>query len=220
MPLHLLPIPLLVITVSLLVRSKAQSNLRQEYVFKPLSTVLVILVALLSLSAPGVVPWFTLWITVGLAFSLGGDVALMLRSNRMFLIGLVLFLVTLIIYLLAFTIPNGFHSADLITGAVLLAFAAAVYLYLQPGLGKMKGPVILYILVICFLVNRALSTFFGSAFTPTQAWLLSAGACLFLLSDLVLAINRFRHPLKAEYLSLFAYYGGQLLIALSPSYFA
>jgi uncharacterized membrane protein YhhN len=92
--------------------------------------------------------------------------------------------------------------------------------YLLPGLGKMKGPVLFYILVICFMVNRAVSTFFGTAFTTTQAWLLTLGAMLFWLSDLVLAINRFRHPFEANRLGLFLYYGGQLLIALSPSYFA
>jgi uncharacterized membrane protein YhhN len=83
----------------------------------------------------------------------------------------------------------------------------------------MEGPVVLYILVICLMVNRAVSTFFGDAFTTTQAWLISLGAVLFWLSDLMLAINRFRKPLRKEPLGLFLYYGGQLLIALSPSYF-
>jgi uncharacterized membrane protein YhhN len=102
---------------------------------------------------------------------------------------------------------------------VLLAVAVAVYLYLRPGLGSMQGPVLLYIVIICTMVNRATSAFFGNAFTITQAWLMTVGAILFLLSDLVLAINRFRHPLEKHRLSLFLYYGGQLLIALSPSYF-
>ena len=60
---------------------------------------------------------------------------------------------------------------------------------------------------------------FGDAFTTTQAWLMSLGAILFWLSDLLLAINRFRLPVKAEPLGLFLYYGGQLLIAASPSFF-
>jgi uncharacterized membrane protein YhhN len=84
----------------------------------------------------------------------------------------------------------------------------------------MQGPVLLYILVICFMVNRAVSTFYGTYFTPTQAWLLCIGAILFWQSDLLLAINRFRRPFKSEPAGLFLYYGGQLLIALSASYFA
>jgi uncharacterized membrane protein YhhN len=203
----------------LLVRSKFAGDRRQEYVFKPLSTVLVIVVALLSLLVPSARPAFTLWVVVGLVLSLGGDVALMLRTERWFLIGLVSFLLAHVVYSIGFTLWNGFHMQDLITAAVLLALAVGVYLYLRPGLGSMQGPVLFYILVICFMVNRAASTFFGQAFTPTQAWLLTVGASLFWLSDLMLAANRFRRPFQAEPLGLFLYYGGQLLIALSPAYF-
>lgn len=215
----LILIPFLVVTVSLLVRARFRDDRKQEFLFKPLSTLGVIAVALLSFLVPGSQTTFTLGITLGLVLSLGGDVALMFRSNRAFRIGLVLFLLAHIVYSVVFTVPNGFHRQDLISGAVLLALAVPIYLYLRPGLGGLKGPVILYILVICFMVNRAVSAFWGEAFTQTQAWLMSTGAFLFWLSDLMLAINRFRHPFRAESLSLFLYYGGQLLIALSPSFF-
>jgi uncharacterized membrane protein YhhN len=69
------------------------------------------------------------------------------------------------------------------------------------------------------MVHRALSTSFGDAFTQTQAWLIGAGAVLFLVSDLILAINRFRRPFKQHRISLAFYYLGQLLLALSASYF-
>ena len=216
---QLIPIPFLIVTVPLLVRASLKGNQGQVYVLKPLSTLLVIAVALLSLLTPTAQPAFTLWIAFGLVLSLGGDVALMFESDRAFLIGLVLFLLAHVVYSIAFTVPNGFHTADIITGAVLLGVGVAIYLYLRPGLGSMKGPVILYTLIICFMVNRAISTFFGDAFTTTQAWLMSIGAVFFMLSDIVLAINRFRQPIKAHRLSLFAYYLGQLLIALSPAYF-
>jgi len=216
---HLIPIPFLLVSVPLLVTAALKGNQRLVYVFKPLSTLLVIAVALLSLLAPSAQPAFTWWVIAGLVLSLGGDVALMWESNRAFLIGLVLFLLAHVVYSIAFTVPNGFHPADLITGAVLLAVAAAIYLYLQPGLGRMQGPVILYTLIICFMVNRAISSFFGDAFTTTQAWLLSLGAIFFMLSDIVLAVNRFRRPMKRHRLSLYAYYLGQLLIALAPACF-
>jgi uncharacterized membrane protein YhhN len=216
---HLIPIPFLAVTVTLLVRAKFRSDQRGVFVFKPVSTLLVIAVALLSFLTPGMQPSFTLCITLGLVLSLGGDVALMFESSKAFVIGLVLFLLAHVVYSIAFTVPNGFHPQDLISAAVLLAVGVAVYLFLKPGLGSMKGPVILYIVVICVMVNRAVSTFFGDAFSTTQAWLMTLGATLFWLSDLLLAINRFRRPIKAEPLGLFLYYGGQLLIALSPSYF-
>ena len=129
-----------------------------------------------------------------------------------------LFLLAHVVYSIGFTVYNGFHPQDLISAAVLLVVAVAVFVYLRPGLGSMQGPVIFYILVICFMVNRAVSTFFGDTFSPSQAWLLTIGATLFWLSDLVLAVNRFRRPFELNRLGLYLYYGGQLLIALSPSY--
>jgi uncharacterized membrane protein YhhN len=216
---QLIPIPVLLITVPLLVWAALRENKKLVYVLKPVSTLLVILIALLSLFTPNASPAYTWGITLGLVLCLGGDVALMFESNRAFMIGLVLFLLGHVVYAVFFTIPNGFHTADLITGLFLLLFAAGVYLYLKPGLGSMKGPVIAYILIICLMVNRATSTFFGDAFSPTQRWLIFLGAVLFMLSDIVLAVNRFRQPLKYGRLSLLLYYGGQVLIALSPSYF-
>ena len=220
MAAQLIPIPFLLVTVVLLVRAEFEGKQKQIYVLKPISTLLVILVAALSFLTPGVQPSYTIWVLAGLWLSMGGDVALMSQSDRAFRIGLLLFLLAHIVYAIAFTVPNGFHPQDLITGAVLLGLSVAVFVYLRPELGKMKAPVLLYILVICFMVNRAISTFFGEAFSTTQAWMISLGAVLFMASDLVLATNRFRHPFRVHRLSLFLYYGGQLLIALSPSYFA
>jgi uncharacterized membrane protein YhhN len=217
--LQLVLIPVISLTVTLLVWDELRGDRKQVYLWKPLSTVLVIVVALLSLGQPSAVPAFTFWVTAGLVLSLGGDVALMLEAKRAFLVGLALFLLAQITYSVAFTLWNGFHPQDLVSAAVLLVLAVVIYLYLRPGLNGMQGPVIFYILAICFMVNRAISTFFGDTFTLTQAWLLSVGATLFWLSDLVLAVNRFRHPFRANRLGLFLYYGGQLLIALSPTYF-
>jgi uncharacterized membrane protein YhhN len=217
---QLVPIPFIVATVFLLIRAEFRSEQRQVYFFKPLSTLLVILVAALSFSTPDVKVGYTAGILVGLILSLGGDVALMFPSGKAFLAGLVLFLLAHVAYAVTFTLFNGFYAGDLITGGALLVTAIVVYLYLQPSLGKMKGPVIGYIAVISFMVNRATSAFFGTAFTPTQAWLMAAGAILFWISDLMLAVNRFRRPFEYHRLGLAFYYGGQLLIALSPAYFA
>ena len=216
---QLIPIPFLLVSVPLLVRAALRGSRDQVLLLKPLSTVLVIVVALLSLLLPASQMAFTLWIAFGLVLSLVGDVALIFESDRAFLVGLVFFLLAHIVYSIAFTVPNGFHPGDIATGGLLLVLAAAIVLYLRPGLGRMQGPVILYTLIICLMVNRAVSAFFGDAFSTTQAWLLSLGAIFFMLSDIVLAVNRFRHPIQMHRLSLFAYYLGQLLIALSPSYF-
>lgn len=218
-PLNVL-IPVLFLTVSLLVWARTTGHRRAEYVSKPTSTLLVIAIALLSLLQPEAHTAYTLAIALGLVLSLGGDVALMLRTNRWFLIGLILFLLAHVVYSIAFSVPNGFHPADLAVAAALAAVGAAIFAYLRPGLGRMTGPVVVYLAVILFMVSRAVSTLFGTFFSPTQAWMIAAGAVLFMLSDLLLAVNRFRRPFKAEAFGLFLYYGGQLLIALSTWHWA
>jgi len=215
----LFPLPVLLVTVFLLIRAEFREEQRSVYFLKPLSTLLVILVAALSLTTPKADAGYTAGILAGLILSLGGDVALMFPSAQAFLAGLALFLLAHVAYAVVFTLFNGFHAGDLVSGVVLLALAIVVYLYLRPGLGKMNGPVVGYIVIICLMVNRAISAFFGTAFTPTQAWLLAAGAALFWISDLMLAVNRFRRPFRYHRLSLAFYYGGQLFIALSPAYF-
>ena len=216
---HLVPIPLIALAVFLLIRAEFRSDRRQIYVLKPLSTLLVIAVAALSLPAPGARAGYTAGILAGLILSLGGDVALIFPSAKAFQAGLVLFLLAHVAYAVTFTLFNGFYPGDLISGGVLLGVAVVVYRYLAPNLGKMKGPVIAYIAIICLMVNRAISTFLGTTFTRTQAILVSAGAVLFWISDLILAVNRFGRPFKYHRISLAFYYGGQLLIALSPAFF-
>ena len=216
---HLVPIPFVAVTVFSLIRAEFRSDKRRIYFLKPLSTLLVILVAALSFSTPGVKVGYTTGVLVGLILSLGGDVALMFPSGRAFLAGLVLFLLAHVAYAVTFTLFNGFYPGDLASGGVLLALAVVVYRYLEPSLEKMKGPVIVYIAIMCLMVNRAISAFFSTTLTRTQAWLMSAGAFLFWISDLMLAVNRFRRPFKYHRLSLAFYYGGQLLIALSPAFF-
>ncbi len=215
-----IPVPLLAATVTLLVWSKLREDRQGELLWKPISSLLFVAIALLSLLTPTNRLWYTIWITAGLLLGLGGDLALMWREKRPFLIGLVLFLLGHIVYTVLWTVADGFHTQDWISGVVLLILAALVYVYLRPGLGSMQVPVLVYVLVICLMVNRAVSTFFGETFTWTQAWLLTVGACLFWLSDLLLATNRFRRPFRLEPLGLFLYYGGQALIALSASFFA
>ena len=216
--IHLGPILLLIVSVTWLIWAEYKGRKDWVYVAKPLSTVSVILVATLAFTRPGVDGAYTAWILAGLALSLVGDVALMFPSQRAFLIGLVAFLLAHVVYTIVFTVYSGFQPADLITGVILLAIAVAVYRYLLPGLGRMKVPVAVYVLIICLMVNRALSTLFGDVFSPAAAWLVAVGAFLFWISDLMLGINRFRRPFAWNRISLAFYFGGQLLIALSAAY--
>jgi uncharacterized membrane protein YhhN len=217
----LYPTPILFVTVALLIRAELLGKRRQVYLLKPLSTLLVIAVALLSLLEPVWNPTYTVGVGVGLVLSLGGDVALMFQERRRaFVLGLVLFLLAHVAYTVTFTLLGAFSAWDLLSAAVLLAAGVSVYGLLRPTLGPMAGPVIAYIVVISVMVNRTGSTWASPLFGAGQATMVWAGAVLFYLSDLILALNRFWRPWRYNRLGLALYYGGQLLIALAAGYFA
>jgi len=90
---------------------------------------------------------------------------------------------------------------------------------IRPKLGKMRVPVIAYIVVISAMVSRAASTLNSPVFKKSQALMIVAGAVLFYISDVILAANRFWKPWKYDRISLAFYYSGQLFIALAGSYF-
>src|SRR5690349_6268359 len=94
-----LPVPLLLLTVTALIvvdertPASAARNRRWVGVWKPLSTLLVILVAALSFTLPGSHDaGYSLLILLGLLLSLTGDVLLIFPSSRAFRAGLIAFL--------------------------------------------------------------------------------------------------------------------------------
>lgn len=213
-------IPLLVISVSLLVWFEIQKKKTGIYILKPISTILVIIACLLSLSDAGSYLPFTLSILLGLLFSFGGDLALMFQERPTpFRIGLVLFLLAHVIYGGAFVYFAGRVPQFPMIAALFFGLGTAVYLLLLPGLGSMKVSVGVYILIISFMAAAAVSTLYSPRIASVTAALITAGSLLFYVSDVILALNRFRLPMKYNRLSLVPYYAGQFMIAASTYYF-
>jgi uncharacterized membrane protein YhhN len=229
-----LPIPFLLVTVTALivvderVRPGAGRNLRWVGVWKPLSTLLVILVAALAFAVPGTHDvTYALLILAGLLLSLVGDVLLIFPTSRAFMAGLIAFLCAHLAYIGAFIHLQTSRElgaklpAELIAALVLAGVAATVYRTLQPKLGQMRLPVILYMAVITVMVHRALAVAFVYPGQPALPVLVVGGALLFYLSDAILAIDRFKFDGAMPHgrlWSLSAYYAGQLLLALSVTY--
>jgi uncharacterized membrane protein YhhN len=181
------------------------------HICKPLATILIVIIA--ARSGKILTDSYTRAISIGLLFSLLGDIWEML-SRRHFLKALVCFLITHICYALAFlTIAPSYGFLWPIIPLALIG--AAILTYLWPALSAgMKAAVGLYVGVIVIMVALAA----GRALAhPTIGTLFAAiGALLFLVSDGGLAVNRFRRPfLAAQALILGTYFLGQLLIALS-----
>jgi uncharacterized membrane protein YhhN len=213
-------IPGLATAVVLLIRAEFLEQRRKIYVVKPVSTLIVIVVALVSLWEPTRNLTYTIGVLLGLLFSMGGDIALMFQENRKaFTVGLALFLVAHIIYTVVFFALGRFSTWDILTTVVLLVAGVGFYRLMAPNLGSMKGPVIAYMLIISLMVSRALSTLASPVFGTGQAVMVAIGALMFFLSDIILAANRFWRSWRYHRVSLGFYYGGQLLIALAASYF-
>ncbi|MDZ7369552.1 MAG: lysoplasmalogenase [candidate division KSB1 bacterium] len=216
MPYFILLI-LLSSTVTLLIRAELSNRRRQVYIFKPLSTVIVISTVLLSFLGETRFSYSFL-ILIGLLFSLGGDIALMFPNKKLFLIGLISFLLAHIVYTIAFGSIGNFSELDIWTATALGLAGIVTYRLLRAGLGALKLPVIVYMVVISVMVNRAFSVWANPACSSLPAGLISSGAVLFYLSDAILALNRFAKPLRYERFSLVPYYLGQFFIALSTYY--
>jgi uncharacterized membrane protein YhhN len=205
--LSIIPIAL---SAALHVRAEYRGPRWQVYLFKPLTTSLIILLALaLPPSSPA--PYKAL-IVLGLLFSLGGDVFLMLPQDR-FVFGLLSFLVAHLFYIAAFTrgADFGFTWWALL---LYLACGAAMLALLWPHLGAMRLPVLLYMAVILIMGWQALERW-QTLGTPA-ALAAAAGAALFVISDSALALDRFRRPFPAaRALVLTTYFAAQWLIAWS-----
>lgn len=180
------------------------------YVFKPLTIALIIALAWTHGSAtPDRYFWL---IMAGLVFSAAGDVFLMLPRDR-FVPGLVSFLIAHLLYIAAFSEPAGLFAAPLLA-LPFLAGAGIMLWVLLPKTGTLKIPVIVYALALAMMGWQSATRW--QALSDTASLYAMLGAILFMISDALLAFNRFAKPFRAaEALLLTTYFAAQTLIALS-----
>jgi uncharacterized membrane protein YhhN len=155
-------------------------------------------------------------VIAGLVLCLGGDVFLALPQKRMFLLGLISFLVGHILYCVAFFLTAGVNTATWLGSGLAVLVSAGVYIWLRPHLGAMHGPVLAYIVVITVMVSGASSVLGDPRSGQAGRLMLFAGALAFYLSDVFVAKDRFvRKGFVNRLFGLPLYYAGQFLIAFS-----
>lgn len=185
-----------------------------RYLFKPLTTVLILLLALI-LPDP-VAPWYRALVVLGMLFSLGGDIFLMLPRDA-FVWGLASFLVAHLFYIAAYLSRGGFRANWLLLAPFVL-YGAGLLALLLPHAGAVRVPVILYAVVLMAMGWQAAALWW--ALRDTAALLAMAGALLFIASDSILALDKFRAPIPQHNLLIMStYYGALLLIAWSVQRF-
>jgi uncharacterized membrane protein YhhN len=149
---------------------------------------------------------------------MAGDIFLMLPKEQ-FIAGLVAFLLAHIAYIIGFnqTLP-AFNIAALIWAVLLGIIAAQLYKQIATGLVKQSKesllkPVLTYTAVIAIMLLSALITLSRPEWSSGAAITVSIGAALFMLSDAILAWNKFVQPIKnGRVMNMAAYHLGQIIL--------
>lgn len=134
-------------------------------------------------------------ISAALIFSWMGDVLLLFPN--LFLYGLGAFLMAHICYIIGFKVaqknPFAIGQVNFIRlfflNLPIYILAAFTYYLIRGGLGEMKIPVIIYLIVIVMMATTARERYLKT--NSGSFWQVMIGAILFLISDAVLAVNMF-----------------------------
>src|SRR6056300_696414 len=157
------------------------------YCTKPLTTLLILT---LPLRFPhDQLKAYRKTVLLGLLFCLIGDSFLLFES--FFIYGLASFLVGHLCFLYAFVKQQGFQW-PLVPGAVLVVFAAAILFLCYDNLGALLLPILVYIGVILIMSWQGIALQQQKK-EPTFQYL-GLAVSLFLISDALLAINKFYIP--------------------------
>ncbi|HJQ85589.1 MAG TPA: lysoplasmalogenase [Candidatus Binatia bacterium] len=175
----------------------------------------IALLAALVAAEPSVVGERYRWLVfAALLCSLAGDLCLVFR--RGFVPGLLSFLVAHVLYVTAFApVGPGTAAAAGIFGA-MSAFGMVMVGYLWRHLGRMRVPVMVYVIVIIVMGWSAVRRGLAPGAPGPSGMLALVGALFFMVSDGVLAVARFARAFPAaDAVVMTTYYLAQALIALS-----
>lgn len=147
---------------------------------------------------------------ISFLFSTLGDIFLSLDEKKFFINGLSSFLIAHIFYAIAFfsqgTNEIMYPQYKPVLVILLLLFSLFMSIKLLPKLGNLKIPVLVY---ICALMVMGA----GAIYTGFSNLILIAGILLFIISDSLLATQKFlKSFVGINYMIWLTYYLGQLLI--------
>lgn len=143
---------------------------------------------------------------LALTLSLLGDVLLMFtdKSPNYFIGGLLAFLLAHLMYISVFLKSRNKNANPFSIIVVLLIYASGLFYLIKDGLGEMLIPVLLYLIVI---LTMTITAFLRKRLAPSNSYnLVLAGAIFFMISDSLLALNKFYETLPLSNLSIMLTY--------------
>ena len=141
-----------------------------------------------------------------LLFCAAADIALELAAGKYFVAGLGLFLVAHIFFIITFSRDFRFQKSKVPVIILLIVYAKMMAFVMTPSLKEMAIPVYVYLTAI------TLMAIFASLRSARNDFTLY-GAISFIVSDSVLAINKFMMPVPAaDYAVMITYYLALFLI--------
>ena len=181
-----------------------------EYITKPL--ILLSLIGFILVSTKGISCKFKRLILIALLFSWFGDLFLMIDEKFpvLFIFGLASFLISHLLYIFAFNqTAHPPLNVPLIKKHpwvifLLIVFGSYVFKTLQPGLGEMVVPVIVYLIAILAMFVFALNRW-GKVNRDSFLWI-TFGALFFIISDSILAFDKFHEHINNAHLIIMATY--------------
>jgi len=186
-----------------------------EYIAKPVVMLVLFTWLWTSVGLNGA----SLWFGLGILLSLAGDVLLMISLDRLFLAGLVAFLLAHIAYVIGFNIPLPVFSLWGIVLAVMIGLGGTrvirriLSLLVVKGQANMQTPIIVYSAVISLMLLSAMMKLSDITWDAGASVLVSVGAFLFYISDIILAWNKFVSPIQhGRIYNIASYHLGQIAL--------
>lgn len=165
------------------------------------------------------------WFIIGLLLCLIGDVLLML-PDRFFVSGLTFFLFGHISYIFGFgriIPPTGSFIPGMILAVLVIIVSGRVYRVLalefdKNRMKRLKFFIVAYTILISIMLYSALLTLLNKEWDYSAALLISLGAILFYISDVLNAWNRFVETLPAGRLKIMlTYHLAQISLAIGAA---
>ncbi|HUH29236.1 lysoplasmalogenase [Gelidibacter sp.] len=141
-----------------------------------------------------------------LVFSLMGDVLLMFvdQSPNFFMFGLVSFFLAHVFYIVIFWRHRNTKINSIGLISILGIYAIGLFYILRNSLGDLLVPVLFYIIIILIMVITAFLR--QGKVSKISFILVFLGAILFVISDSILALNKFYIPLRFSSISIMLTY--------------